>query len=205
MKMLPAKFFAQNATIAAKTLLGKLIVHELKGIKLVGRIVETEAYHGADDLACHASRGRTSRTEVLYGQPGLIYVYMIYGRYFCLNIVTGKNEVPSAVLIRAIEPIKNTEQMIKNREEYGANSKKIKKDLIHIWIGGGPGKLCQAMAIDRSINNKMLGKSSGLWIADDGYVVRHNQIIESPRIGVEYAKHCAQWEWNFKLSSLDRK
>lgn len=185
-------FFQEDTLQVAEKLLGKVLVRNIDGKRLSGRITEVEAYHGPDDLACHASKGKTKRTEVMFGEPGMIYVYMIYGMYFCLNIVTMPCEFPAAILIRGIEPIEGSEEMIKNRNL--VDDKKNK-------LTDGPGKLCQALRIDRKLNGGILGKKSGLWVEDDGYVLNEKNITRSKRVGVSYAKHCAEWEWNFKLPS----
>jgi len=190
--ILDKSFFNRNTLEVAKYLLGKVLVREINGKRLSGRIIEVEAYHGRDDLACHASKGKTKRTEVMFGSPGTIYVYMIYGMYFCLNIVTMPREFPAAILIRGIEPMEGIKEMMKNR-----NLVEDKKNI----LADGPGKLCQALKIDRKLNGEILGKKSGLWVEDDGYVLNEKNITRSKRIGVSYAKHCAEWEWNWKLLS----
>ncbi|MBI4120111.1 MAG: DNA-3-methyladenine glycosylase [Parcubacteria group bacterium] len=122
-------FFAKNTPLVAKNLLGKYLCRRLPdGQVISARIIETEAYRGFNDQASHAHKGRTKRTEVMFSPPGTIYVYLIYGMYHCLNLVTEKKDYPAAVLIRAVE---------------GVN---------------GPGKVCKYLQVDRKLNNQMLGK-----------------------------------------------
>jgi DNA-3-methyladenine glycosylase len=170
---LPRSFYQQTTTHVAKHLLGKLLVREHSDGVTIGRIVETEAYIGPQDLACHASKGRTRRTEVMFGPAGHAYVYFIYGFYNMLNLVTEKVDYPAAVLIRAIEPVEGIELM-KNRRRSDSL-----RDL-----ASGPGKLCQAFAIDRSLNGADLCGDM-IYLLDTG----EPQPIFSarPRIGVDYA------------------
>jgi len=137
------------------------------------RITETEAYEGPLDKASHASRGRTRRTEVMFGPPGRWYVYFVYGMYEMLNIVTGPEDYPAAVLIRGVE---------------GAD---------------GPGRLTKKLHVTRSLNTKQATRATGLWIEDDGFVVRKKDIVASPRIGVAYAKEWAQKPWRFSLEEKE--
>jgi DNA-3-methyladenine glycosylase len=170
---LPRSFYQQSTVDVAKLLLGKFLVHRHAEGTLVGRIVETEAYVGPQDLACHASKGRTNRTDVMFGAAGHAYVYFIYGFYNMLNLVTEAKDFPAAVLIRAVEPVRGIEQMKQNR----------KTDLLHN-LASGPGKLCQAFAIDRSLNGAdVCGKS--LYLEDRGEPMP--KFTAMPRIGVDYA------------------
>lgn len=170
---LPRDFYQQKTVEVAKQLLGKFLVHRQGGATLSGRIVETEAYLGPHDLACHAAKGRTKRTEVMFGQAGHAYVYFIYGFYNMLNLVTEADEYPAAVLIRAVEPVRGIARMKLNRQ----------KDALHN-LASGPGKLCQAFAIDRSHNGADLcGKA--LYLEDRGDSPPNFRA--TPRIGVDYA------------------
>src|SRR5271154_977354 len=126
MQKLPRTFYDRDTIVVAKELLGKFLVHNSNGVKRVGKIIEVEAYLGPHDLAAHSAKGRTKRTEIMFGPPGHAYVYLIYGTYHCMNVVTERAGHASAVLLRAIEPIKNIE---------GRTC--------------GPGLLCRAMKIDR--------------------------------------------------------
>ena len=140
-KPLPAAFYARDTLLVARELLGTRLVHEpADGVRCVGRVVETEAYMGPHDRAAHSSRGRTPRTEVMFGPPGHAYVYFIYGFWHCLNVVTGKRGVPQAVLLRALEPVR------------GITDRTC-----------GPGLLCRAMHIDRRFNGIDL-RGNVLWL-----------------------------------------
>src|SRR6201982_1383708 len=132
---LPRSFYSRSTLDVAFDLLGKVLVRRLGRRELAGKIVETEAYVGPHDLACHASKGHTPRTAVMFGEPGHAYVYMIYGFHFWLNVVTEPVGYPAAVLIRAVEPLENVEVLRRLRG-------KAPRD---IDIGSGPGKLCKAM------------------------------------------------------------
>jgi DNA-3-methyladenine glycosylase len=162
MKPLPRAFYNRPTETVARELLGKLLVHRVEDALRIGRIVETEAYLGPHDLAAHSARGRTTRTEVMFGPPGYAYVYLIYGIHNCLNVVTGPEGQASAVLIRALEPIQNTEGSTK-----------------------GPGLLCRAMGVDRSLYGHDL-LSADFFIACPDREVPF-AIAARPRIGVDYA------------------
>jgi len=162
MKWLPREFFDRDTTTVAKELLDKRIVRMVDGIERIGRIVETEAYLGAHDLACHSARGRTPRTEVMFGPPGHAYVYMIYGMHHCLNVVTEPAGNAAAVLIRALEPISNIS---------GKTS--------------GPALLCRALGIDRGVNGHDLLSEDFFIAASRG--AERVAIVRRPRIGVDYA------------------
>lgn len=185
-------FFRKNTVGVAQKLLGKVLVRNIKGKIIRARIVETEAYHGAKDLASHACRGKTERNKVMFDVPGKIYVYLIYGRYCCLNLVTMPVGYPAAVLIRGVVGEKGRDLMLARR-------KKEQKNFSEKNLSNGPGKLCQALGIDRKINGKLLSKKTGLWVEDDGYPVTERNILRSKRIGVDYAGPCREWLWRFNL------
>jgi DNA-3-methyladenine glycosylase len=170
---LPRSFYEQNTIDVAKQLLGKYLIRKHANGDTVGRIVETEAYVGPHDLACHASKGRTARTEVMFGPAGRAYVYFIYGFYNMLNLVTEANDYPAAVLIRAVEPMEGIELMKARR-----NSGVLRN------LASGPGKLCQAFAIDRSLNGADL-RGDILYVEGRGDPVP--KFKATPRIGVDYA------------------
>jgi DNA-3-methyladenine glycosylase len=177
---LPRAFYEQKTIDVAKQLLGKYLVRKHPEGDTVGRIVETEAYIGPQDLACHASKGRTARTEVMFGEPGHAYVYFIYGFYNMLNLVTEKKDYPAAVLIRAAEPVDGIDLM-KSRRRLD----KLRE------LASGPGKLCQAFAIDRSLNGAdLLGDI--LYVEDRGEPAP--KFNATSRIGVDYAG-----KWKDKL------
>jgi DNA-3-methyladenine glycosylase len=157
---LPHSFYERPARIVARALLGKVLVHGGRS----GRIVETEAYVGEHDLACHASRGRTPRTSILWGPPGRAYVYFVYGMHWCFNAVTGREGRPAAVLVRGLEPVDGFD---------GA----VRLD--------GPARLCRALGITGAENGADL-VTSGLRILD-GPAVRAGDVARGPRIGVDYA------------------
>lgn len=170
---LSRSFYEQPTIDVAKQLLGKFLIHRRADATLVGRIVETEAYLGAHDLACHAAKGRTKRTEVMFGAAGHAYVYFIYGFYNMLNLVTETKDYPAAVLIRAVEPVRGIAQMKRNRNNGRLGN-----------LASGPGKLCQAFAIDRSLNGQdVCGKI--LYVEDRGEPTP--KFDATPRIGVDYA------------------
>ncbi len=184
MKQLNKKFFQQKTEYVAKQLLGKVLVRKIEGKTISGIIIETEAYTGPHDLACHASRGKTARTSVMFGEAGVWYVYMIYGFYYCLNIVTEEKEYPSAVLIRALEPLEGIEYMKQHRNINAVTN-----------LTSGPGKLCQALKIDKTLNStSAVAKNASLFIEDRGSAISPKNIIKTTRIGVDYAG-----EWKDKL------
>jgi DNA-3-methyladenine glycosylase len=139
---LPRRFYSRPSLVVARELVGKLLVRRLEdGQELTGIIVETEAYGGSRDPASHAYRGKTKRNEVMFGEAGHAYIYFTYGFHHCLNFVTGKSGIPSAVLIRAMEPTKGISVM-----------EQFRKTSIPSELASGPGKLCQSLSIDRKLN-----------------------------------------------------
>lgn len=172
MKLLQS-FFQRSTKTVARQLIGKYLIRKHEEGDIVGRVVETEAYLGPHDLACHAAKGRTARTEVMFGPGGHAYVYFIYGFYNMLNIVTEKDGYPAAVLIRAVEPVAGIELMQAGR-----------KSTNHRNLTSGPGKLCQAFGIDRSFNGVDLSDDL-LYVEDRGGP--HPKIVTAARIGVDYA------------------
>ena len=176
-KTLARAFFNRPTLTVARSLVGKYLVRENGMRAIAGRIIEVEAYVGMEDKACHASKGRTARTEVLFGPPGMSYVYLIYGMYHMLNVVTERADFPAAVLIRAIE---------------------VDGELID-----GPGKLCRELRIDRSLHQVDLTAGRSVWFEDRGQRVPRNQIGTFPRIGVEYAGLWAKKPWRFRLLEED--
>jgi DNA-3-methyladenine glycosylase len=164
---LSRKFYDRDTITVAKELLGKYLVHVSQGIERVGKIVEAEAYLGPHDLAAHSARGLTPRTKIMFGPPGYAYVYLIYGMYYCMNVVTENEGHASAVLLRAVEPIKNITEKTK-----------------------GPGLLCKALRIDKHHNGHDL-LSNNFYIAES-FEASSFIIVKRPRIGVDYAKHWAK-------------
>jgi len=156
----------------ARWLVGKRLVREWGMKRHVALITEVEAYDGERDLACHASKGRTLRTEVLYGAGGVWYVYLVYGMHHMLNLVTGPKEYPAAILIRGLETV------------------------------SGPGRLTKALGVDLRLNRSIMGPESGLHLEDTGIAVPSRRLLATPRIGVEYAGPIwAAKPWRFTLCS----
>ena len=172
-KVLPQQYFSRPTVQVARSLIGKYLVRVLDGREIAGRIIEVEAYVGPRDKACHASKGKTQRTEVMFGPSGMAYVYLIYGMYHCLNVVTDREEFPAAVLIRAIE--------------------------VDGVLIDGPGRLCRALKIDRSLNGIDLTTQESLWFEDRGGLILRRQVAALPRIGVGYAGAWAKKPWRFRL------
>jgi DNA-3-methyladenine glycosylase len=171
---LPRAFYDRDTILVAQELLGKWLVHHSAGVERIGKIVEVEAYLGAHDLAAHSSKGLTARTKAMFGPPGFAYVYLIYGVHHCMNVVTERAGQASAVLLRAIEPVKNIE---------GRTC--------------GPGLLCRAMEIDRRRNAHDL-------LSDDFFVAPPETAgkisnVKRPRIGVDYAGHWAKRRLRFYI------
>jgi DNA-3-methyladenine glycosylase len=173
-RKLPREFYDRDTIIVARELLGKFLIHKSRGVERIGKIVETEAYLGEHDLAAHSSKGKTARTKIMFGPPGFAYVYFIYGMYFCMNVVTEREGHASAVLLRAVEPVKNLEDRT-----------------------CGPGLLCRAMKIDRKLNGQDL-LSDNFYIAEAEGAEKFS-IVKRPRIGVDYAKHWAKRHLRFYI------
>jgi DNA-3-methyladenine glycosylase len=187
---LPLSFYQRDTLDLVPEILGKVLVRNLKGKVLAGRIVEIEAYIG-NDPASHAARGMTDRNKVMYEAGGLAYVYFTYGMHYCFNIVTDKKGFPAAFLVRALEPIAGIDEMLKNRKISNAG---LGKDKL-LSLTNGPAKLCQAMRIDRKLNGIRLDGGE-LFLADDGFIVHLNKIGVSPRIGIKVG---TEREWRFYL------
>src|SRR6516165_3301302 len=180
-RILPRSFFNRDPRRVARELLGKLVVRR-KGRKLLaGRIVEVEAYLGANDLAAHAAAGRTARNQVLWGPPGHAYVYFIYGVHYCLNISCLPDGEAGCVLIRALEPVAGCEEMARARKLRNLNFEAV-RDLRK--LSSGPGRLCQALSITRPRDNgkDLLSPRSDLQVKDDGF--KTGKILVTPRIGI---------------------
>lgn len=198
MKKLTKEFFSRDGRIVGKELLGKLIVRKYAGKTLISRIVETEAYIGAIDKACHAYNfKRTPRVLPLYEEAGIAYVYAIYGMYYCLNIVTGEKDDPQAVLIRAVEPIEGLEEMSLNRTKKPYDVLK-KKEILNLT--SGPGKLCIALNIDKSLNTHSVF-SEEISLYDDGY--DDFETVCCKRIGIDYAEEAVDFPWRYYIKNND--
>ena len=179
-------FFRQDTVELARELLGCRLVHCTPAGVAAGMIVETEAYVGANDKACHAYKNRSERTEIMYHDGGYAYVYLIYGMHYCFNVVTGPSEEGNAVLVRALEPVIGLDLMRKRRKTSQLRN-----------LCSGPGKVCQALAITK--------EEYGLNLCNPASPLRlvrfrdipDNRIASSPRINVAYAEEAAAWPWRF--------
>ncbi|GGI77460.1 DNA-3-methyladenine glycosylase [Legionella impletisoli] len=174
MKKLSRDFYKRDTQIVAKELLGTYLIRKINDVEYIGRIVEVEAYLGEHDLAAHSSKGITKRTKIMFGPPGFAYVYMIYGLHYCFNVVTEEEGQGAAVLIRALEPVKNLTQNTR-----------------------GPALLCKAMSINKTLNGHDL-------LSTDFYIAKpleepNFSIIAKPRIGVHYAKEWADCPLRFYI------
>lgn len=174
-KILDRSCFSCSTVEVARSLIGKYLVRD-NGVGLMaGRIIEVEAYVGPEDKACHASKGRTARTEVLFGPPGMAYVYLCYGMHEMLNVVTEQDGYPAAVLLRAVE--------------------------CDGLLIDGPGRLTRAFGIDRRLNRWDLTAGATLWFEDRGELLPQAVLKTYPRIGVDYAGEWAKKPWRFRLQT----
>lgn len=188
-------FYNRSALDVAQDLLGKILVREVDGKILKGKIVETEAYIGSIDKACHAYNGRrTKRTEILYEDPGVSYIYFIYGLYHCFNVVTNKKDVAEAVLIRAIEPLNELDYIsnIRYNKKYDELTKAQSKNLTN-----GPSKLCLAYLLNKDLNAVKLYEKGAVYITDDNN--EDFEIVASKRIGIDYAEEAKDFLWRFYI------
>ena len=186
---LPREFYTRSDVLkVARDLLGKrLVVSGRNGSRVSGIIVETEAYRGPEDRASHAWNGRrTQRTETMYGAGGTAYVYFVYGMYNQFNVVTNVEDIPHAVLVRALEPSEGLAVMRRRRRGRSENE-----------LTSGPGRLCLAMGIDRKLDKAdLLGDR--VWL-EDGMAIAPGQIARGPRIGIDYAEKWIDKPWRFWL------
>lgn len=182
------KFYMRDAVTVGKDILGKIIVKKTADGRIMsGRITEVEAYMGITDKASHSYGGRrTKRTEVMYKEGGYSYVFLIYGMYECFNVTVGREGDPQAVLIRGVEPLENKNFMWEKR--------KVKKEKD---ISNGPGKLTKALGITKEDNGADLTAGENIWLEDDGYKVK--DIVETTRIGIDYAEEDALKPWRFYI------
>ena len=174
-RVLGPDFFARDTVQVSADLLGKLLVRQVDGEVRWGRLVEVEAYCGPEDRAAHSWRGLTPRTRTMFGPPGRAYVYLVYGMHNCLNFVTRPAGCPQAVLVRALEP--------------GPG----------VGRSSGPGLVCRALDIDRSLDGAPL-EPPALYVLDDGFRPGPAAVVRTPRIGVDYAGEWAARPWRFCLS-----
>ena len=196
--ILTRDFYARDTLTAARDLLGRDIVRVLAdGRRLVCRICETEAYIGRIDKACHAyGYKRTPRTETLFALPGTAYLYLIYGMYHCLNLVTEEEGEPAAVLIRGAVPIENGDIIAKNRFgcKMGSMSPYQRKNFLN-----GPGKLCRGLDLSRAQNGLDLTRPEGGLYLIPGRPPAPEEIRTGPRIGIDYAEEAVSFPWRFWL------
>jgi DNA-3-methyladenine glycosylase len=186
---LPRSFYIRDTLTVARDLIGRVLARRIDGsLILRGRIVETEAYVGEEDQACHARAGRTRRTDVMYGESGHAYIYFTYGMHFMLNVVTEPPGSPAAVLIRAVEPLQGVEWMANARRAHAPHA-----------LASGPGKLCQAFGLTLEQNRTdLLGPL--LWI-EPGESVEDRHVRTSARIGCQNA--ASPWDsipWRFYVA-----
>lgn len=175
--VLSKNFYSQPTLTVARQLLGKFLIRKIGSATIKGIITEAEAYCGPADLASHASRGKTPRTALMFGPAGYAYIYLIYGMYYCFNIVTEKKDYPAAVLIRAVK--------IDGVDESKTN---------------GPGKLCKILKIDKQLNGIDIMKRGRLWVESRTSTLSPSQIKCTPRIGVDYAGPYKNKKWRFVIS-----
>ena len=188
------EFYEQDVISLARALLGQYLVTCIGGRRTVGKIVETEAYNGAEDRANHAfGNRRTARTEVMFGEAGRAYVYLCYGVHHLFNVVTGPPGDPSAVLIRAVEPVEGLEWM---QERRGAH-------VVRSRLTNGPGKLCQAMGITLRENGTELFRPGANVSIRPEESVKDDQIVCAKRVGVDYAREWKDKLWRFYISGHD--
>ncbi len=206
MARLSRDFYARDTLEAARALLGKYLIRRLDGETLAGRVVETEAYVGRCDKACHAyNYRRTPRTETLFAPPGTAYIYLIYGMYHCLNFVTEAEGEPAAVLLRAIQPVAGAEAMARLRYGDKPLTAYRKKNFLN-----GPGKVCRALALTRAENGLDLTGDT-LFLCDRPEdaglppfaVPAGERLRTGPRIGVDYAEEARDFPWRFRLEQED--
>lgn len=189
-RKLAKSFYLHDTVHVARALLGCVLWRRLEhGELLAARVVETEAYLGANDMASHARRGlRSARNESMYAEGGHAYVYFTYGMHWCMNVVTAEKDVAEAVLLRAAEPLRGIEAMRERRP-------KAKKD----WeLMNGPGKVCMAMDIDRKLDGESL-RGDALWLTERDIAVSEDDIAVSPRVGIDNTGDAAAWPLRFFL------
>ncbi|HHT64961.1 MAG: DNA-3-methyladenine glycosylase [Caldicoprobacterales bacterium] len=191
-------FYAVSGLQLARKILGLYLVHITDHGRLIGRIVETEAYMGAQDKAAHSfNNRRTKRTEVMFGPPGHAYIYLIYGMYHCMNIVAAETGMPHAVLIRALEPVEGITKMAELR--YQKNLSDCSKREV-LGLTNGPGKLCQAMNINK-LNNGQDLCNSNLFLLKAETTLKDDEIVTSTRINIAYAEEAIHFPYRFYINS----
>lgn len=191
MNKIPKEYFLDNDVVSiSKNLLGKTLCSNITGVITTGIITETEAYAGITDKASHAyNNRRTARTEIMFAEGGVAYVYLCYGIHHLFNIVTNKKGIPHAILIRAIKPIQGIETILKRR----------KKEKLHKNISSGPGTVSQSLGITTALSGTVL-TGNIIWIEDHGISINEKDIIAGPRIGVDYAGEDAFLPYRFRCN-----
>ncbi|KKP79879.1 MAG: hypothetical protein A2271_01330 [Candidatus Moranbacteria bacterium RIFOXYA12_FULL_35_19] len=179
MSILNKTFYNQNTLKVSQDLLGCFLVRK-KGQKIIrAMITETESYRGFDDLASHASKGKTKRNELMFGEAGRAYTYLVYGMHWMFNVIAEEKDFPAAVLIRGVELL----------NEKGGIVRKL----------DGPAKLTKFFGINGKFNGIDITQKKFLWVEKGN--IKNKKIIKSKRVGVDYAKHCKDWKWNFRLGN----
>lgn len=197
MEKLTREFYNRSSLIVAKELLGTYLVNNIQEMKFTGRIVEVEAYMGAEDKAAHSYNNRlTERTKIMYGDAGYAYVYFIYGMHFCMNVVVEAKGKPQAVLIRALEPVSSMGDMAKRR--YSKTLEELKRSEL-IGLTNGPGKLCKAMGISKDHNGEDLC-GDRLYISKGENQDTFN-IVSTKRINIGYAEEAKDYLWRFYIEN----
>lgn len=193
MSVLTLDFYKrEDTTQIAKDLLGMHLVTNFNGEKTIGRIVETEAYKAPEDKACHAyNNRRTKRTETMFLLGGSAYIYLCYGIHHLFNVVTGPENAAHAVLIRALEPVEGIDIMLRRR----------KMAILKPQLSAGPGVMSMAMGLNRSMDATSLLGDQFIWIEEVNNRLTEDEIVCSPRIGVDYAEECAAWPWRFHIKN----
>ena len=186
--ILPRSFCARDTALVARELLGKSLVRLYQGRRLSGTIVETEAYCGVGDEGCHAHRGLTPRTAVMFGPPGHAYVYFIYGMHHCFNVVCEEAGVAGAVLVRAVHPLEGLELM-----------RCLRRGRPDRELTNGPAKLCAALAIDGSLNGADLCSGEELWL-EDGPPVPDGAVAVGERVGLNVGQEARSQPWRFAVA-----
>lgn len=194
MEKVNKQFFKVDALQLSKNLLGKILVRNDNGNLISGKIIETEAYIANVDKASHAYNGRkTERVMPLYEAGGISYVYFIYGKYFCFNVISGEKGNAQGVLVRALEPLENLDAMSKNR--FNKSYSELSKRQI-LNLTSGPSKLCMALNINREMNRKDL-TGNELYICESNFKYKENDIVKCKRIGIDYAEEAINFPWRF--------
>lgn len=191
MTKLSRNFYTRNTFQISREILGKILVHNSQKGITSGRIVEVEAYVGPNDPASHTYLNRrTQRTEIQFREGGFIYVYQVYGIHFCFNVVTEAENKPEVILVRALEPIEGIKLMIKRRGFKEVNQRNI------FNLANGPAKLCEAMEINKTHYGADLCGNK-IYIVDDNFHIKPEDIIASPRINIDYSGKAAEYPWRF--------